>query len=117
MKLDEYVSHDALGLAGLVRKGAVKPEELLSVAMNAANAVNPEINAIIETWEGEMADQLKDAPTSAPFSGVPFLIKDAVLHMAGRASEMGSRLAAGRCNEYTADSGRRLSRIWPSDTI
>ena len=95
MKLDEYVSHDALGLAGLVRKGAVKPEELLSVAMNAANAVNPEINAIIETWEGEMADQLKDAPTSAPFSGVPFLIKDAVLHMAGRASEMGSRLAAG----------------------
>ncbi|MEZ5929722.1 MAG: amidase family protein [Parvularculaceae bacterium] len=95
MKLDEYVSHDALGLAGLVRKGAVKPEELLSVAMDAANAVNPEINAIIETWEGEMADQLKNAPASAPFSGVPFLIKDAVLHMAGRASEMGSRLAAG----------------------
>ena len=62
MKLDEYVSHDALGLAGLVRKGAVKPEELLSVAMEAANAVNPEINAIIETWEGEMADQLKNAP-------------------------------------------------------
>ena len=35
------------------------------------------------------------APMGAPFSGVPFLIKDLVIQAEGRANEMGSRLAAG----------------------
>lgn len=91
MKLADYVSHDALGLAELVRNKEVSPRELADTAMAACAAVNPAINAVIDTWPAE----LDAMPTDAPFSGVPFLIKDAVLHMKGRKTEMGSRLAAG----------------------
>lgn len=91
MKLADYVSHDALGLAELVRKREVSPGELIDAAMAACAATNPAINAVIETWPAEQDDM----PSDAPFSGVPFLIKDAVLHMKGRKTEMGSRLAAG----------------------
>lgn len=95
MKLSDYIAHDALGLAALVRAREVSPTELIAAALEAFDAVNPAINAVIETWPEDIAAQIAAASASAPFFGVPFLIKDAVLHMAGQKSEMGSRLAAG----------------------
>lgn len=95
MKLADYVSYDALGLAELVRNRDASPQELLAAAEAACEQVNPKINAVIDTWPQDAARDIADAPTSAPFYGAPFLVKDAVLHMAGRKSEMGSRLAAG----------------------
>ncbi|MFC8866422.1 amidase [Streptomyces sp. NPDC057148] len=91
MRIDEYVRFDAVGLAELVAKGEVTPAELEAAARDAAQAVGPEINAVVETWP---ADDLPE-PGSAPLAGVPFLIKDIGVAMAGRRMEMGSRLAAG----------------------
>lgn len=95
MKLDEYTKHDGLGLAALVAGGDVGPRELAETALRATAAVNPSINAVIETWPEDLPALIAEAPAGAPFAGVPFLIKDAVIHMAGKRSEMGSRLAAG----------------------
>src|SRR5690606_9267595 len=44
----DYRSSDALGLAGLVRSGEVSPAELLQIAIERTEAVNPEINFIVE---------------------------------------------------------------------
>ena len=43
---EDYAKHDGLGLAELVRKKDVKPEELLEAAVARAEAVNPKLNAI-----------------------------------------------------------------------
>ncbi|RCH67409.1 amidase [Streptomyces sp. SDr-06] len=106
MKVEEYVTFDAVGLAQLVARGEVSAAELEAAAREATRAVNPLVNAVVETWPTDDGP----APGSAPLAGVPFLIKDLGVSMAGRRSELGSRLAAG--NVAPADSFlmRRLRR-------
>jgi len=92
MRLDEYAAHDMIGLAGLVASGEVKPAELVSCCLQAIDAVNPRLNAVI----GLVPEDLRAAMGGqGPFAGVPFLIKDIVLHMAGMPNEAGSALCAG----------------------
>ncbi|MFB7493459.1 amidase [Streptomyces sp. NPDC056161] len=102
MRVAEYAGFDAVGLAELVAKGEVAPAELEAAAREAAQAVDPRINAVVETWPTD------DAPTpgSTPLAGVPFLIKDIGVTMAGRRTELGSRLAAG----FVADADSALMR-------
>ncbi|MER6847506.1 amidase [Streptomyces flaveolus] len=102
MRVTEYVDFDAVGLAELVARGEVSPAELQVAAREAAEVVNPRINAIVETWP---ADD-EPSPGSTALAGVPFLIKDIGVSMAGRRTELGSRLAAG--NVARADSSLML---------
>ncbi len=92
MKLSEYIEHDGLGLAALIHGGEVSENEVLDCARRMLEALNPEINALVETFPEPLAGADK---ADAPFHGVPFLIKDLVIHAAGQRVEMGSRLAAG----------------------
>ncbi|WP_030343693.1 amidase [Streptomyces californicus] len=93
MRVAEYVTYDAVGLAELVAAGEVTAAELRAAALDAARAVDPQINAVVETWQDE--DEDEPQPGSTPLAGVPFLIKDIGAAMAGRRMELGSRLAAG----------------------
>ncbi|MFF4749213.1 amidase [Streptomyces sp. NPDC002514] len=106
MRVAEYASFDAVGLAELVAKGEVTPAELEAAAREAAQAVDPRINAVVETWPAD------DAPTpgSTPLAGVPFLIKDIGVTMAGRRTELGSRLAAGIVADADSALMRRFRR-------
>ncbi|MGW4376308.1 amidase [Streptomyces albidoflavus] len=106
MRVAEYVNYDAVGLAGLVADGEVTVAELQAAALEAARAVDPQINAVVETWQADDGPR----PAGAPLAGVPFLIKDIGAAMAGRRMELGSRLAAG--NVARADSAlmRRVRR-------
>ncbi|MGW7069117.1 amidase [Streptomyces sp. NPDC054855] len=106
MRISEYVNFDAVGLAHLVAAGEVTPAELAAVAHEAAQAVNPRINAVVEAWPAAG----EPMPAGAPLTGVPFLVKDIGVAMAGRRTELGSRLAAG--NVAPADSSlmRRFRR-------
>ncbi|MEU2563256.1 amidase [Streptomyces longispororuber] len=90
MRSAEYVRHDAVGLAELVTAGEVAPAELEAAARAAARAVD-RLGAVVETWPTDD----RPRPGSAPLAGVPFLIKDIGVTMAGRRTELGSRLAAG----------------------
>jgi amidase len=76
MTFEEYRQYDALGLAQLVRDQEVTAKELLDIAIARAEAVNPKINAIVHPLYDLAANMLNDHPAHAPFSGVPFLIKD-----------------------------------------
>ncbi|WP_217169004.1 amidase [Streptomyces sp. AC512_CC834] len=102
MRVAEYVRFDAVGLAELVARGEVTPAEVEAAAREAARRVNPRINAVVETWP---ADD-RPSPGSTPLAGAPFLIKDFGVAMAGRRTELGSRLAAG--NVARADSSLML---------
>jgi len=87
MKLDEYARYDGLGLAELVRNGEVSAEELTATARQAIDKVNPTLNAVIGRVEPRAAGE-----PDALYAGVPFLIKDLVLHAEGVRCDMGSRL-------------------------
>ncbi|GAA4534726.1 amidase [Amycolatopsis samaneae] len=106
MRVAEYVRHDAVGLAELMATGQVTPAEVEAAARAAAQAVEPRLNAIVETWPAEDEPE----PGGAPLAGVPFLLKDIGVTMAGKRMELGSRLAAG--NVAGADSAlmRRFRR-------
>ncbi|MEU9604019.1 amidase [Streptomyces sp. NPDC048057] len=96
MKVAEYVNFDAVGLAELMARGEVAPDEVEAAARRAAYVVDAQINAVVETWP---ADNALTPRSTSPLAGVPFLIKDIAVFMAGRRMELGSRLAAG----HTAD--------------
>ncbi|MER6518619.1 amidase [Streptomyces sp. NPDC001553] len=98
MKLHEYTRYDAVGLAELLARGEVTVAEVTAAAQDAMTAVNPDINAVVESWPAEDAP----APGSTPLAGVPFLIKDLAVSMKGKRVELGSRLAVG--NVAAADS-------------
>ncbi|MGW4101606.1 amidase [Streptomyces sp. NPDC004976] len=102
MRVSEYVRFDAVGLAELVAKGEVLPAELEAAAREAVQTVDPQVNAVVETWPTDD----EPVPGSTPLAGVPFLIKDIAVAMAGRRMELGSRLAAG--NVAGADSSLML---------
>lgn len=95
MKLSEYRTYDAMGLAALVNKGDITALELAKLAFQGINSLNPELNAILEIFEDKLENLVGKAVKNTPLAGVPFLVKDLILHMESRRSEMGSRLCQG----------------------
>src|SRR3989442_6849689 len=95
MTLSEYASYDALGLAELVANKHVSPKELAQTAARAIDALNPAVNAVVETYADRIEDLDERTLGTGPFRGVPFLIKDFFGHEAGRTIEFGSRLCRG----------------------
>src|SRR5690606_2880357 len=101
----EYLEHDATALAGLVRSGEVTAAELLEVARERATAVNPTLNAIVISMDGE-ADRRVAGELRGPLAGVPFLIKDLAQDFRGYPTTRGWSSAARR---RPRSAGRRRS--------
>jgi amidase len=95
MNLAEYARYDALGLADLVAKKEVSPKELANTAAAAIAAINPAVNAVVETYPDRIDALEEKTLGQGPFRGVPFLMKDVFGHEAGRKIEFGSRLCRG----------------------
>src|SRR5215475_9235354 len=95
MKLSEYCCYDALGLAELVAKTEVSAKELAETAARAIDAINSEVNAVVETYPDRIEHLSEESLGNGPFRGVPFLMKDVFGHEAGRKIEFGSRLCQG----------------------
>lgn len=95
LSLAEYAAHDALGLAALVAGRQVSAKELALAAAAAIDAVNPAINAVVETYPDRIEGLDERTLGDGPFRGVPLLIKDFFGHEAGRTIEFGSRLCRG----------------------
>ncbi|MGE7386897.1 amidase [Streptomyces sp. NPDC004126] len=106
MELYEYTQYDAVGLARLVARGEVTAAELAGAAGAAMAAVNPRLNAVVESWPAED----DPVPGSTPLAGVPFLIKDLAVSMRGKRVELGSRLAVGNVARQDSFLMRRFRR-------
>lgn len=110
MNLQEYAQYDGLGLAELVRRRAVTPRELAALALQAIAQINPQINAVIGLII-EHPDGLDEAALpDGPFRGVPFLIKDLVIHAADVPTDSGSRMTAGMVFPYDTELMARFKR-------
>ncbi|MCO4759870.1 MAG: amidase [Myxococcales bacterium] len=82
MPMPEYDGLDATAIAALVREGQVKPSEVLAAAIARMEARNPALNAVVEPLT-ERALARADALPDGPLRGVPFLLKDLKLMLAG----------------------------------
>jgi amidase len=88
----DYLAHDAIGLADLVRRREASPRELLDAAIGRAQAVNPAINAIVlADYDAARERAAAQRVPDGPFGGVPYLIKDLGVAVAGLPLTMGSR--------------------------
>ena len=87
---DDYVAHDATGLAGLVRRREVADHELLDAALRRLACVNGSLNAVTALYEARARARSAVVPSDAAFGGVPFLIKDLFTDLAGTVCENGS---------------------------
>jgi Asp-tRNA(Asn)/Glu-tRNA(Gln) amidotransferase A subunit family amidase len=90
LPFDEYAGYDALGLAELVARGELNALELLEVAIQRAEAVNPKINAIVLNHYELARKAIKKGLPDGPFKGAPFLLKDLGISLNGTITTNGS---------------------------
>ncbi len=91
MDLSEYLSCDATTLARLVADKEVTAAELLALARQRRDAVNPKLNAVVVPLTAVADAQAADPGLSGPFAGVPFLVKDLGQEYAGFPTSNGCR--------------------------
>jgi len=108
LSFEEYRRYDALGLAELVRKGAHVPQELLECAIRRIDEVNIVLNAVIHTFYDEARVQSKSVDTSAPFCGVPFLVKDLGMAVKGTPLRMGCRGYANNISKQDSHAVQKM---------
>ena len=103
----EYDQLDGLAMAALVRTGRLTPAELCAAAIARAEAVNPQINAVVHPLYEPARRRATAGLPAGPFGGVPFLLKDFGAHYAGVPHTSGSRALRGFVPEADAELVRR----------
>ena len=83
MAFPEYDRFDATGLAQLVRRREISPRELLDEAIARIERHNPRLNAVVYKAYDEARAAADGMLPDGPFKGVPFLIKDLDVPVAG----------------------------------
>lgn len=76
MNYPEYRQHDAIGLAQLIRSRQVSADEVLQVALQRLDAVNPKLNLLALDLRDHCRAEPYPQDPHAPLAGVPFLLKD-----------------------------------------
>jgi amidase len=110
MAFPEYDSFDATGLAHLVRKGDITPAELVDEAIARIERHNPVLNAVVYKAFDEARATAKSKLPDGPFKGVPFLIKDINLALAGWPMTNGSAFLRDHVSDHDAELVKRYRR-------
>ena len=91
LKFEEYAACDATRLAELVARREVTPAELLETAIARTEEVNPELNAVVLKHYDLARERVRDGRLQGPLAGVPFLLKDLFMDLAGTTTSSGCR--------------------------
>lgn len=83
MKFSEYIQYDGIGLADLIRRKEITPHELLETTIRTIEELNPSLNAVVNKMYDHARRYVDKGLPEAPFSGVPFLLKDLLADYAG----------------------------------
>ena len=103
---------DATSQAARVRRGEVSAKELVAAAIDAAERLNPHLNAIIHPRYERALAEAGEALGDGPFAGVPMVVKDLGAAMAGEPHHRGTRAlrAVGYVAPYDSALWRRFRR-------
>jgi amidase len=103
MSFTDYADHDGVGLAALIAAGEVTAAEAVEAAIERIERRNPVLNAVVYKAYDEARAAARLGLPEGPFRGVPFLIKDLGVAVAGWPNSHGSRFARDVVD--TEDSG------------
>ncbi|WP_096274539.1 amidase [Paucisalibacillus globulus] len=98
----DYKQYDGLGLAELIQKKEVNPEEVLEMAVQEIEKKNPALNAVIH----KIYDFKDSRNSTGIFAGVPTLIKNISQETKGHPMSAGSKALA----EYKANHDSEFVR-------
>ena len=104
----ELARLDATAQAALVRSGEVTARELVEDAISRVEQLNPELNAVVTPLYDHALAAVDEA--TGPFAGVPYLLKDLIVEMAGTPFHEGSRFLTGNVSSYDSELVVRLRR-------
>lgn len=110
LDFQEYRSYDAVGLAWLVSSGEVSAMELLETAIARSEAVNPSINCMVEQLHDFARAAIRSGLPEGPFTGVPFVLKDLGMMLAGTVTTNGSRFFRDARMDYSSTVVQRYQR-------
>jgi len=105
--MDDYANYDGLGLAELVRSKQTSAAELVEAAIARIERHNPTLNAVVYKGFEDARRQARDELPMGPFQGVPFLIKDLGMPVAGWPRTCGSRFARSLVDKEDGGLTRR----------
>lgn len=93
LPLPEYDRMDALAMAEAVHRGELSPRDLLEAAIARIEVRNDALNAVVERLFDRARSRV-DALPDGPLKGVPFLLKDLKLQLAGTVTTNSTKLLA-----------------------
>jgi len=107
---------DATAQAALVRTGEMSPTELVDAAIDRIERHDDELNAVIMRRFDEARAEARKIDRTAPFAGVPIVVKDIVAQVEGMPYTAGTRMlkAAGgraRRDSYMVASLRKAGFV------
>jgi amidase len=101
--MDELHWLDATAQAELVRRSDVTPTELVEAAQRRIDDLNPKLNAVVTPID-------PTSPDDGPFTGVPFLVKDLAIEIAGTRFTEGSRFLSDNVSTHDQELALRYKR-------
>ena len=103
----EYADQDGLGLAALIRRGAISPTDAMETAIAAIERLNPMLNAVTLVMRAEAKAVIAAGLPDGRYRGVPFLLKDLTPTAANVPTSGGSRFFSGVVRPYDTEIVRR----------
>ena len=101
-------SHDALGLAALVKAGEVSSAELLEAAIARAEAADARLSFMAQRHYDRARAKVAAGLPQGRFTGVPWLLKDLNTYLEGTVTANGSRLYRDAVAPVTSELVRRI---------
>lgn len=106
----DYDRYDGLGLAGLIRTGAVSAREVCEEAIARIERLNPAVNAVVRPMFDYGRAALDAIDPGGPFAGVPFLLKDLLALVAGVPTSFGSKALQHSIPDHDSELVARFKR-------
>jgi amidase len=115
LKEEEYVKFSSVQIINLIKRGEIRPSEILETAIEVSRKLNPDLNAVILWIEDGVKEDLKnlersDIKEKGKLYGVPLLLKDLRQHYPGVKSTDGSKILKDFISDYESEFVARIRK-------
>lgn len=109
MRKEEYLQLDAVAMTELLKKKEVKPRELTELSFERLDEIQPVLNATTHIRREKALEEAEEIQVgTAPFSGVPTMLKDVSQALPGEILSSGSKLLAENVAKVESNFVKKL---------